>query len=83
MLACATRSTMRGWKQWNGAERTALIAAGLGIVGSLFMPWATVLGASLYGFEGDGIITAIITDKGVARPPFIKSLKKLTTDNTD
>ena len=51
---------MRGWKQWNGAERTALIAAGLGIVGSLFMPWATVLGASLYGFEGDGIITAIL-----------------------
>ena len=28
-------------------------------------------------------ITAIITDKGVARPPFIESLKKLTTDNTD
>ena len=28
-------------------------------------------------------ITAIITDKGVARPPYIKSLKNLTTDNTD
>ena len=25
-------------------------------------------------------ITAIITDKGVARPPYIKSLKTLTTD---
>jgi methylthioribose-1-phosphate isomerase len=30
------------------------------------------------------LITAIITDKGVARPPFIESLKRLfTTDNTD
>jgi methylthioribose-1-phosphate isomerase len=28
-------------------------------------------------------ITAIITDKGVARPPYIKSLKNLTTDSTD
>jgi len=28
-------------------------------------------------------ITAIITDKGVARPPYIKSLKNLTADNTD
>src|SRR5215813_7506717 len=28
-------------------------------------------------------ITAIITDKGVARPPFVKSLKQLATDNTD
>jgi methylthioribose-1-phosphate isomerase len=29
-------------------------------------------------------ITAIITDKGVARPPFVESLKRLfTTDNTD
>ena len=28
-------------------------------------------------------ITAIITDKGVARPPFEKSLKQLATDNTD
>jgi len=28
-------------------------------------------------------ITAIITDKGVARPPYTKSLKNLTTDNTD
>jgi methylthioribose-1-phosphate isomerase len=25
-------------------------------------------------------ITAIITDKGVARPPFVKSLKQLATD---
>ena len=29
------------------------------------------------------LITAIITDKGVARPPYIESLKKLATDNTD
>jgi methylthioribose-1-phosphate isomerase len=28
-------------------------------------------------------ITAIITDKGVARPPYTESLKKLATDNTD
>jgi methylthioribose-1-phosphate isomerase len=28
-------------------------------------------------------ITAIITDKGVARPPYIKSLKNLTTDSAD
>jgi methylthioribose-1-phosphate isomerase len=28
-------------------------------------------------------ITAIITDKGVARPPYVKSLKNLATDNTD
>ncbi len=28
-------------------------------------------------------ITAIITDKGVARPPYIKSLKNLTPDSTD
>jgi methylthioribose-1-phosphate isomerase len=28
-------------------------------------------------------ITAIITDKGVARPPYIKSLKKLAADDTD
>ena len=28
-------------------------------------------------------ITAIITDKGVARPPYVKSLKNLTTDKTD
>jgi len=28
-------------------------------------------------------ITAIITDRGVARPPYIKSLKSLTTDSTD
>jgi methylthioribose-1-phosphate isomerase len=25
-------------------------------------------------------ITAIITDKGVARPPYVESLKKLVTD---
>ncbi|HEX5876467.1 MAG TPA: S-methyl-5-thioribose-1-phosphate isomerase [Pyrinomonadaceae bacterium] len=29
------------------------------------------------------LITAIITDKGVARPPFVKSLKKLATDDAD
>ena len=29
------------------------------------------------------LITAIITDKGVARPPFVESLKKLATDETD
>ncbi|HYK22147.1 MAG TPA: S-methyl-5-thioribose-1-phosphate isomerase, partial [Pyrinomonadaceae bacterium] len=28
-------------------------------------------------------ITAIITDKGVARPPYIESLRKLATHNTD
>jgi methylthioribose-1-phosphate isomerase len=28
-------------------------------------------------------ITAIITDKGVARPPYVKILKNLATDNTD
>jgi methylthioribose-1-phosphate isomerase len=28
-------------------------------------------------------ITAIITDKGVARPPYVKSLKKLVEDNKD
>jgi methylthioribose-1-phosphate isomerase len=27
-------------------------------------------------------ITAIITDKGVARPPYVKSLKKLNRDIT-
>ena len=31
----------------------------------------------------NALITAIITDKGVARPPFVESLKKLATDKTD
>lgn len=41
-----------GWERW------ALAACAVVAVGAL-LPWASFLGASVYGIEGDGVITLI------------------------
>lgn len=42
-----------------------LIGGGLGIVGGLFLPWATTVFGELYGSEGDGQITAVAGGMGI------------------
>lgn len=45
--------------EMSNGEKAALVGGVLAVVGA-FMPWATALGVSVSGTEGDGVITLVL-----------------------